>query len=144
MDADAVVSEIREKGFHIAKNVLAPEFCDELRSAIDRLEQEGEVPPMMRNAFAGYKTSRFYDLLNYDEVWQRLPTHPLLLGVARKLLGEDCLLNTYGTTIIGPGETPQQIHVDDGRFIAVPNSILRGRPRLMAPGSRWSSPAWWP
>ena len=38
---------------------------------------------------------------------------PLLLGVAKAMLGEDALLNTYGTSIIGPGESAQPVHVDD-------------------------------
>ena len=53
------------------------------------------------------------DLLNSSAVWQTLPQHPNILPVADAVLGDDCLLNTYGTSTVGPGESEQPIHVDD-------------------------------
>ena len=88
------------------------------------------VPLSLQNRFHGFKTQRYYDVLNYGEVWQRLTTHPSILPVARATLGDDCLLNTYGTSIVGPGESAQPMHVDDGPFIGAKNSSLRQRPFL--------------
>merc|ERR1712196_331807 len=96
------------------------------------------VPEWYKNPFHGYRTTRFYNLLNEGEVWQRLCTHPSILPVARAVLGEDCLLNTYLTSIIGPGETTQPIHVDDGAFIGAKKSGLKRRPHLPNGGPRES------
>jgi hypothetical protein len=76
-------------------------------------------------------------LLNHGEAWQQLATHERLLPVIRAVLGSDALLNTYGTSIIGPGESAQPIHVDDSPFIGARNaSPLRHRPRLPETGGR--------
>ena len=68
---EAAVADLRKNGFHIARSAIPAAFCDELRAAIDQLERD-RVQPVMRNPFAGYQTWRFYDLLNYDPIWQQL------------------------------------------------------------------------
>lgn len=89
----------------------------------------------LSNEFHGLHTERFFDLLNCGEVWQRLATHDALLPVAQALLGSDCILNTYGTSIVGPGETAQLMHVDDGIYIGGPRqAIMRDRPHLAGGG----------
>ncbi len=123
---DNAVAAIAEQGFHIMEDALESALVDEVMDEIRRLEADA-VPLSLQNRFHGFRTQRYYDVLNYGEVWQRLAIHPLILPVARAVLGEDCLLNTYGTSIIGPGEGAQRIHVDDGPFIAS-NSSLRDRP----------------
>lgn len=132
LDLDVALAEIRTKGYFIAERVLEPAFCDELRSEIDRLERE-KVPLNLRNPAHGYKTQRWHDLLNYGEVWQRLPMHAAILPVVQGLLGADCLLDTYGTAVIGPGEGAQQIHVDDS-LLCSHSPALRLRPRRPAAG----------
>ena len=131
------VEHLGAHGWYIWERALDDELCDELLAEIDRLERSG-VPRSLDNDFHGHRTIRFYDVLNQADVWQRLPTHPAILPVVRAVLGEDCLLNTYGTSIICPGEPAQRIHVDDGPFIAARTSVLRGRPHL-GPG-RWRQP----
>ena len=68
----------------------------------------------------------------WGRVWQRVATHPALLGPARALLGRDCILNTFGTSIVGPGESAQAMHVDDAIFVG-PHEYqkpMRNRERL--------------
>lgn len=130
------VAAIRARGFYIAECALSPAFCDELEAEIEAL-RAAHTPLSLQNNFHGRKTERFYDLLNCGEGWQRLATHKALLPVARAVLGADALLNTFGTSIIGPGETAQPIHVDDSPFIGAENaSPLRYRPRLPETGGR--------
>ena len=113
-------------------------MCDALLNAIKKMEND-DVPLSLKNKFHGFQTARFYDLLNYAPIWQELVTHPLLLNTMRGVLGPDCLLNTYGTSIIGPGERAQPIHVDDGPFISAPNATpLRHRGFNSKEGARES------
>lgn len=126
--AAAAAAEIFSQGYHIAKGVLSPELCDELRLAIDDLEKHGQVPAWLKNPFHGHRTVRFHNLLNHGEVWARIPAHEKILPIVQAVLGEDCLLNNYMTCVIDPGETAQPIHVDDGPFIGNANSGLRKRP----------------
>ncbi len=123
------IEHINEHGFYIWPDAFDKAFCDEILDEIVRLERD-RVPRSLDNDFHGHKTVRYYDVLNQGEVWQHVATHPNLLPVARGVLGNDCLLNTFGTSIINPGETAQPIHVDDGPFISARNSALRHRPRL--------------
>ena len=125
---------------------------------VERL-RDTETPLSLRNGFHGYNTERWFDLLNCGEcasnngvcsvrrpsssrsqplaalwgrVWQRVATHPALLGPARALLGRDCILNTFGTSIVGPGESAQAMHVDDAIFVG-PHDYqkpMRNRERL--------------
>ena len=134
----AAVAGLRERGYHITPAAIPPALCAEVTAEIHRMEQQ-RVPLSLRNPFNGYHTLRFHDLLNHGEVWQRLAIHPAILGVARGLLGDDCLLNTYGTSIIAPGESEQPVHVDDGPFIGAfrdGGSGLRARPFLEEEGGR--------
>ena len=123
------ITPINDKGFYIWENAFDSSFCDEILDEISRLETLS-TPRSLDNDFHGHKTVRYYDVLNYGEIWQRVATHPNLLPVVQGILGKDCLLNTFGTSIINPGETAQPMHVDDGPFIAAHNSALRDRPRL--------------
>ena len=87
-------------------------FCDEVCSEISRLETDG--PPSLKSTeFTGYRTHRYFDLLNRSEVWERVAIHPFVLEVVRGVLGDDMLLSTMGTAVIDPGETAQAIHCDD-------------------------------
>lgn len=135
MGTDDIVTEIIDHGYCIVPDAFSEEFCDEVLDEIHRLETT-RVPRSLDNNFHGHKTLRFFDVLNHGEVWQRLATHEALLPVVKGVLGDDCLLNTYGTSIIGPGETAQVIHCDDFPFTDANNSALRERPRLDEGGPR--------
>jgi ectoine hydroxylase-related dioxygenase (phytanoyl-CoA dioxygenase family) len=129
------VEAINEHGFYIFEDAFDADLCQEILDEIDWLQSHG-IPQSLVNDFHGHNTIRYYDVLNYGAVWQRVATHPNLLPIVRSVLGRDCLLNTYGTSIIGPGETAQPMHVDDGPFIGAAPA-LRRRPRSQS-GSRES------
>ena len=114
-NADQHISEVREYGFSIAKNVIDLDFCNEIIEDIKRLEQTDEPLPK-NNDFSGYKTTRFFDLLNKGEVWERVGAYPDVVEVVRGVLGNDALLSTLGTAVIDPGETKQMLHCDDGLY----------------------------
>jgi len=106
------------------QDALSPDFCDEIVAEIERLETL-EPPSLKGNAFVGYKTVRYFDLLNRGEVWQRVAAHPNLLPVLRGVLGNDMLLSTMGTAVIAPGERAQPIHRDDELYdMAMPHKNL--------------------
>ena len=118
------IDEINEKGFSIAEGMIEPEFCDRIKAEISRLENVAP-PAIVQNEFTGYKTLRYFDLLNEDAVWQQVAIHPPVLNVIRGVLGSDCLLSTMGTAVIDPGESTQRIHCDDSLYgIARPHKHL--------------------
>ena len=140
---EQAAAEIEAHGYWIRPEAIAPSLCDKLLAEIFRFEEEGLARQLVNPAH-GYKTTRFHDLLNLGELWQQLPIHEAILPVVRRVIGDDCLLNTYGSISIGPGESHQSIHVDDATFFGVMDSsgagdsALFNRPRLYEGG--WRKP----
>ena len=140
---EQAAAEIEAHGYWIRPHAIPPSLCDQFVAEILRLEDEG-VSRQLVNPAHGYKTTRFHDLLNLGELWRQLPVHESILPVMRRVIGDDCLLNTYGTISINPGETHQPVHVDDATFFGVMDSsgtgdsALFNRPRLYDGG--WRKP----
>lgn len=101
-------------GYCIVPEAVAPQLCDDLLAEIGRMADVWDRS--LVQGFHGYETIRYFDLLNAAAIFQQIPVQSVLLRTAQAVLGEDCLLGTYGTVSIGPGERPQQIHADDGIY----------------------------
>jgi ectoine hydroxylase-related dioxygenase (phytanoyl-CoA dioxygenase family) len=124
MDHQRTIEELEARGYAISEGALPPAFCDEIIAEIQRLEAT-QAPSLKGNAFVGYKTVRYFDLLNQGEVWRRVAAHPNVLPVIRGVLGDDMLLSTMGTAVIAPGERAQPIHRDDELYgLAMPHRNL--------------------
>ncbi len=115
---DQQLEALERDGYSVLTGALDGELVDALDDAIDGMH--GTWGRSLVQSFHGRRTIRYFDLLNADPVWQKLPVHPNILPVVRAVLGKDCLLSTYGTASIGPGEPAQAIHADD---------VLYRRPR---------------
>ncbi len=102
---------LAERGYSIAADVLTAGECDEFAATIDAMV--GNWGRSLIQSFHGYRTVRYFDLLNAAPVFRTLPAHPAILPVVRAVLGHDCLLSTFGTVAIGPEEPAQAIHADD-------------------------------
>ena len=105
------VAALDRDGYCIVDGVLSAAECDELRTTIDGMA--GRWGRSLIQSFHGHRTVRYFDVLNADPVFRTLPVHDGILPVVREVLGDDCLLSTYGTVAIGPGEPAQAIHADD-------------------------------
>ena len=105
------VTALDRDGYCIVDGVLSRAECDQLRNTIDGMA--GRWGRSLIQSFHGHRTVRYFDLLNADPMFRTLPVHAGILPVARAVLGDDCLLSTYGTVAIGPGEPAQAIHADD-------------------------------
>ena len=120
------VEEIAENGYSIIENAIEQGYIKEILQELERLEEVrpgGDIPPA---PFTGFHTRRWFDLLNDEDVWQRVATHPSVLSVLDNVLGDGFLLSTMGTAIIGPGEESQMLHTDDGVY-----SFPRPHPELV-------------
>lgn len=124
IDPAGHIAELEDQGYSIMPGAISEALCDEIVAEIERLEG-ARAPSLPGNAFVGYKTVRYFDLLNHGEVWRRVAAHPNLLPVLRGVLGTDLLLSTMGTAVIAPGERAQPIHRDDELYdIAMPHKHL--------------------
>ena len=80
MDTALHVKEVEEQGYTIVEDAIEPALLDELAESLDRLERYLDVQPSP-NSFEGHHTLRVYNLLAYDDVWQRVPVHEHVLPV---------------------------------------------------------------
>jgi ectoine hydroxylase-related dioxygenase (phytanoyl-CoA dioxygenase family) len=112
VDADLHVKEIADQGYTIVEDAIEPALVDDLAGALDRLERYLEVQPSP-NSFEGHRTLRVYNLLAFDDVWQRVPVHPHVLPVVEQVLDPGCLVSSLSSIDILPGEAAQPIHADD-------------------------------
>src|SRR5438552_694443 len=72
MDPAVHVKEVAEQGYTIVEDAIEPDLIAELGDSLDRLERVFDVQPSP-NSFEGHKTLRIYNLLAFDDVWQRVP-----------------------------------------------------------------------
>lgn len=98
-------------GYSIMQDALDPAFCDEVVAEFGRMR--GKWHRHHVQDFHGRRTARYFDLLNAAPIFQKIPVAPKLLPVVRATIGDDCLLSTFGSVSIGPGEPAQTIHADD-------------------------------
>src|SRR5437899_1070724 len=93
MDVDLHVKEVAAQGYTIVENAIEPQLVDELNDSLSRLVRFLDVQPAP-NSFEGHKTLRVYNLLAYDDVWQRVPVHDHVLPIVEGVLDPGCLISS--------------------------------------------------
>jgi hypothetical protein len=117
LDASGVArhrDDLLANGYSIMPDALDLAFCDEIVAEFGRMR--GVWRRALVQSFHGRRTTRYFDLLNAAPIFQEVPVARRVLGVVRAALGDDCLLGTYGSVSIGPGEPAQMIHADDSLY----------------------------
>ena len=118
---DDVVSELEGNGFAIVEGVLSK---DDVAAKKAELSRVLEHTRQGRNDFEGFATQRIYALFAKTRAFDDQATDPLVLGVLDRVLGQYQLSAPQGIQI-GPGETAQNLHRDDGVYpIARPRREL--------------------
>ena len=115
MDAatrDAHIARVREQGFTVVENAIAPDLVDALNDALVRLERDLAIKPAT-NSFEGRNTVRIYNLLAHGSPFERAPVHPSVLPIVEGVLDPGCLISSLSSIAIDPGEIAQPIHADD-------------------------------
>ena len=110
---DDVVGALDRDGFAIVEGMLSPQEAAAARAELTRILAS---IPTGRNDFEGFKTRRIYALFAKTRVFDAPATHPLLLGVLERVLGESYQLSAPTGIEIGPGETAQVLHCDNGIY----------------------------
>jgi ectoine hydroxylase-related dioxygenase (phytanoyl-CoA dioxygenase family) len=110
--ADDVVEALERDGFAIVEGVLSLEEVQAKRNDLINVLMS---TPTGRNDFEGFKTQRIYNIFAKTRAFDGPATHPLLLAVLDKMLGHYQLSAPVGISI-GPGETAQVLHTDDGVY----------------------------
>ena len=96
----------------------SPELVDGLITALQRIEREHRLGPA-RTSFEGFKTVRINNLLTYDDLFWEVPLHDNVLPVVERVLDRECLLSSFCSLVLGPGQEAQPIH-EDTQLIPLP------------------------
>ena len=108
----AIVSHaarIRDDGFTVIEGAAAPALVEGLKQAVERIEREHDLG-LAKTSFEGFKTLRINNLLTYDEVFWEVPLHDCVLPVVERVLDRECLLSSFCSLVLGPGQEAQPIH----------------------------------
>ena len=115
------LGRIQDQGYSVAEGVISEGLMARIRTELDA---HFETSPRGRNDFEGFDTQRLYALPDKSAASAELIEHPLVLGLADRLLRPDYRLSAAIAIRVHGGETPQDFHRDDNPAGA-PDSGIR-------------------
>jgi ectoine hydroxylase-related dioxygenase (phytanoyl-CoA dioxygenase family) len=107
-----VTNAIEQDGWAIVPDAMNAEWVAEARADLTKIL---ESTPFGRDDFEGRKTRRVYALFAKTRTFDAAATHPVVLGVLDRVLGNYQLSAPTGIEI-GPGERAQPLHPDDAIY----------------------------
>jgi ectoine hydroxylase-related dioxygenase (phytanoyl-CoA dioxygenase family) len=119
---EEVTAQLERDGYAIVERLLNTDEVAEKKADLHRIL---ETTRTGRNDFEGFATRRIYALFAKTRAFDGPATHPLVLGVLDNVLGS-YQLSAPQAIQIGPGETAQNLHRDDGVY-----PVARPRPELV-------------
>jgi len=125
--SDAEKESLDRDGYLLVPGVIGPEWLARLRQVYeDLMEKEGEKAGLEVHQEAG--TRRLADLINKDEAFDGIYTHPKLLAAVYHILKREFKLSSLNARDALPGFGHQGFHADwgepiDGVHFSVVNSI---------------------
>jgi hypothetical protein len=109
---------IRNDGYTVIEGAVSSDLVEGLKRAVERIEREHRLGPA-RTSFEGFKTLRINNLLTYDDIFREVPLHENVLPVVERVLDRECLLSSFCSLVLGPGQEAQPIH-EDTQLIPLP------------------------
>jgi ectoine hydroxylase-related dioxygenase (phytanoyl-CoA dioxygenase family) len=119
-DADIQLhaDKIRDDGYTVIERAADPALVEGLKQALERTEREHGLG-YAKTSFEGFKTVRINNLLTYDEIFWEVPLHWNVLPIVERVLDKECLLSSFCSLVLGPGQEAQPIH-EDTQLIPLP------------------------
>ncbi|PAM96929.1 phytanoyl-CoA dioxygenase, partial [Streptomyces sp. Alain-F2R5] len=117
-DIQSHAARIRDDGYTVIERAASPELVEGLKAAVERIER-GHDLGLARTSFEGFKTLRINNLLTYDDLFWEVPLHDNVLPVVERVLDRECLLSSFCSLVLGPGQEAQPIH-EDTQLIPLP------------------------
>lgn len=98
-------------GYLVIEQLISQQVRAYIAAAVSPL-----LGPVGRNIFEGHHTQRVYSLLTKTRIVDHLAEHPRVLALLGRLLMPNYLLSQLQAIQIGPEETAQFLHYDDGMY----------------------------
>ena len=118
---DAIQSHatrIRDEGYTVVERAAAPALVAGSKEALERIEREHNLASA-KTSFEGFKTLRINNLLTYDDIFWQVPLHENVIPIVERVLDKECLLSSFCSLVLGPGQEAQPIH-EDTQLIPLP------------------------
>src|SRR5690349_22468444 len=109
---------IRDDGYTVIEGAASADLVAGLIAAVERIEREHHLGTA-KTSFEGFKTLRVNNLLTYDDIFWQVPLHENVLPVVERVLDKECLLSSFCSLVLGPGQEAQPIH-EDTQLIPLP------------------------
>jgi ectoine hydroxylase-related dioxygenase (phytanoyl-CoA dioxygenase family) len=119
---EAHVQRIRDDGYTVIERAADGRLVEALKAGVLRIEREHNLG-LAKTSFEGFKTLRINNLLTYDEVFWEVPLHDNVLPIVERVLDKECLLSSFCSLVLGPGQEAQPIH-EDTQLIPLPRPHL--------------------
>lgn len=107
IDFEAVMANLDERGYFVIPSVISQEKADEARAVLERLLAQ-EATEDVRRA----KTQRVGRIAVKHPIFVELMTHPLILALWRRYLGDDMICSTWSGNTMYPGGEGLNWHSD--------------------------------
>lgn len=125
-----LIDHVLSHGYVIIPSIYTPSQVSFALSELKRLEslqksKSGPASKGGRNPFEGFNTKRIYALPDKSRAFDCFPIHDTVTKLNDYFLQPACLITSYHTVVIEPGEREQEIHTDDGLV-----SLPRPRPLM--------------
>ena len=111
-DVDAHEAAMRAQGFTVIEGFLTPAQLAAFRAGLAPYKGTHSG----RNDFEGFKTERTYTLVARGKVFVDIAADERLMALIGRFLQPNFLLSASHAIDLGPGETAQNIHSDDGFY----------------------------
>lgn len=104
-----------EEGWAVIPNVLSP---DESRNVLSRLWQAKEASEArgdqtrMAHLDPNESNIRVFYLMELDEIFRKLISHPVAIEMVKAVLGENFLISNFTANIARPGSQSMALHSD--------------------------------
>lgn len=120
-----VGARVGADGYAIVEGVIDDAACGRLVEEVDRIERDFDIA-FGKNEFEGFQTRRVFNLISRGPRFRELVVDERVLECVEAVLGDGILLSGTTSMHIGPGETEQLLHADDGMI-----SLPRPHPATM-------------
>jgi ectoine hydroxylase-related dioxygenase (phytanoyl-CoA dioxygenase family) len=118
---DDTVAALEAQGYATIPDAISTQQVETARGELERILEE---TPLGRDDFEGRRTRRVYALFAKTRALDALATHPEVLRVLDRVLG-NYQLSAPAAIAIGPGEVAQPLHPDDAIYpVARPHQEL--------------------
>ena len=134
-ESESIWQALAEDGAVVVEGLVEPALLDrllaDLQPHLDAAPWCNTGAEELSDEFFGLKTKRLHGLLARSPAFAELLQHPLLLEMAKTLVGpnaRDLRLSTGELMALGTGETPQMLHRDADSWLRLPPP----RPEILA------------